>query len=148
MKTTIITIALAIFTLGSMAQSVKQKDVPTPVTKTVYTTYPAASDIAWETNGPAEYKATFKSEKMPHHLWLGADGTLIKAKEKVDIKNLPYAVTNTISNDFKGMTIDDADKLIFSDKRVYYIVNLKGAPGGDRRVTFTDGGTVVADKLD
>lgn len=148
MKTPLITLVLAIgLSFSVMAQKAKEKNIPDVVLNTVHNKYPGAQDINWEDNGP-DFKARFTTDKMSHRIWITANGTITKVQEEIPKESLPVSVTNRVESEFKGLTIDQAEKIWYSDSRVYYMVNLKGDPGGDRRVTFNNDGTIEANKLD
>ncbi|MES2629070.1 MAG: hypothetical protein V4616_08900 [Bacteroidota bacterium] len=148
MKTTFLTLVLAAgFAVSGFAQKmIKEKNVPDHISSAVHKKYPSATDIKWEDNGP-DFKAEFKSNKMDHKLWITSTGVIVKAKEDITNEMIPSNIQQKIANDFTGMTIDEAEKLEINS-RVYYVVELTGQPGGDRKVTFNPDGTVENNILD
>lgn len=145
MKTQIlILLFLTSLVFTGTAQNVKQEEVPLIIISTVQTKYPYANDIDWKRN-EADYKAKFKTDKREHELWISSAGTILKSIEEFDKDNLPYAVTQRISSDYKGQSIDKVHRMELNGK-VYYNVTFIGSPA-DLTATIRADGEVEISKL-
>lgn len=146
MKAQIITMALLSISLFAGAQSVKQRNVPDVVVSSIQTRYPSAENISWTSKG-IDYTADFKTEKLSHKVYIAPEGTILRTEDEIKKESLPLAVQERIETDFHGMTIDTTERLQIHNQ-VYYIVNLSGAPGADRKITFCPNGQIEVNKLD
>ena len=142
MKTIHVVIAMLALTTVSCAQDVPQNAVPSVVLNSFSAKYPNAEDIDWEKNGEI-YSVDFEIGKTDHEAWLDGTGKVIKVETDIAKNELPSAVQNAISNNFKDCRIDDADK-IEKDGKTFYSVELDGHMG-DRKIVFDSQGNEMTD---
>lgn len=131
--------------VGSCAQDVSQKDVPSVVLNAFMTAYPQASDVEWELRG-STYNVDFEIGKIDHEAWYDAGGKLLKHKEDVPLHSLPVAVADAIKKEFAAYKLDDADK-VEEDGKIFYLIELDGSPN-DRILQISPEGKVLDNRID
>jgi hypothetical protein len=144
MKTLLVLFYIAGITLAN-AQSIPQTEVPSVVLNAFQQKYSNAKDVEWENKGET-YKAEFEVGSRGHDVWIDKSGKITKHKEDFPKKELPQAIQQQISTEFKAYKLDDADK-IEMDGKVFYQVELDGT-SDDRKVLFTADGKVQENNVD
>jgi hypothetical protein len=132
-------------TVNVSAQNIPQSQVPSVVLNAFQGKFANATDTEWETKGEL-YKAEFKVDKRGHDVWIDKAGKITKHKEDFPKKDLPQAIQQQITTEFKAYKLDDADK-IEMDGKVFYQVELDGA-SDDRKVLFSADGKVQENTVD
>jgi|SRR5688572_576399 uncharacterized membrane protein YkoI len=127
------------------AQDIPQSDVPSVVLNAFQQKYADAKAVEWENKGDV-YKAEFEVGSRGHDVWIDKSGKITKHKEDFPKKDLPQAIQQQISTEFKAYKLDDADK-IEMDGKVFYQVELDGT-SDDRKVLFTADGKVEENTVD
>ena len=132
-------------TLNASAQVIPQSQVPPAVLNAFQAKFASITEVKWETKGEL-YKAEFKVDKRGHDVWIDKTGKITKHKEDFPKKDLPPAIQQQITSEFKGYKLDDADK-IEMDGKIFYQVELDGA-SDDRKVLFSADGKVQENTVD
>jgi uncharacterized membrane protein YkoI len=132
-------------TFNAGAQDIPQTEVPSVVLNAFQGKFSNATDVEWETKGEL-YKAEFEVNKRGHDVWIDKTGKITKHKEDFPKKDLPQAVQQQITNEFKAYKLDDADK-IEMDGKIFYQVELDGA-SDDRKILFSADGKVQENTVD
>ena len=127
------------------AQIIPQSQVPPVVLKAFQEKYASATEVKWETKSEL-YKAEFKVDKRGHDVWLDKTGKITKHKQDIPKKDLPAAIQQQITSEFKAYKLDDADK-IETEGKVFYQVELDGTTD-DRKVLFSADGKVQENTVD
>ncbi|MBV7532541.1 PepSY-like domain-containing protein [Chitinophaga sp. sic0106] len=142
MKKLMLSILLGAFMGTAVAQDIPSSQVPVAIVKAFKLKFPRTSKVDWEMKGNL-YEAEFNIDRRDYKALYDAAGKLQTYKREIPASELPTAVRNTITAQYKGFRIDDADRLEKNGK-VYYQVELDGEPH-DQKVVFNANGTVAAD---
>lgn len=131
--------------VGSCAQEISQKNVPSVVLNAFMTGYPQATDVEWELRG-GNYNVEFEIGKTDHEAWYDASGKLLKHTEDVPLNSLPAAVSATLNKEFAAYKVDDADK-VEENGQTFYVIELDGSPN-DRILQVSPDGKVLDNRID
>ena len=145
MKSWLVLFYIIGLTLNAHAQVIPQSQVPPVVLKAFQEKFASATEVKWETKSEL-YKAEFKVNKRGHDVWIDKTGKITKTKEDFPKKDLPAAIQQQITSEFKAYKLDDADK-IEMDGKVFYQVELDGT-ADDRKVLFSADGKVQENTVD
>ena len=145
MKTWFVLFYVTSLTFGAEAQDIPQSEVPSVVLNAFQQKFANAANVEWETKGEL-FKAEFKVGSRGHDAWIDKSGKITKHKEDFPKKELPQAIQQQISTEFKSYKLDDADK-IEMDGKTFYEVELDGS-ADDRKVLFTADGKVQENVVD
>ena len=133
------------FALSVSAQTIPQSQVPSVVLNAFQGKFSNAAEVEWEAKGDL-YKAEFEVNKRDHDVWIDKAGKITKHKEDFPKKDLPAAIQQQITSEFKAYKLDDADKIEMEGK-IFYQVELEGA-ADDRKVLFSEDGKVQENTVD
>ena len=145
MKSWLVLFYFAGLILNANAQVIPQSQVPPVVLKAFQEKFGSATEVKWEAKTEL-YKAEFKENKRGHDVWIDKTGKITKTKEDFPKKDLPAAIQQKITSEFKAYKLDDADKIEMGGK-VFYQVELDGTPD-DRKVLFSADGKVQENTVD
>ena len=123
--------------LAVNAQDVATKDVPSAVATALNQKFANATDLDWEMDG-ANYEADFDVNRVDHNVLIDPSGKILMTKRDIQKKDLPQAVTNAISQNHKGLRLDDME-VLEKDGTTYYQVELDDK-AGDKKLVFTADG--------
>lgn len=144
MKKILIAFALVGSTyFAANAQDVASKDVPQAVAAALSEKYPNASDLDWEMKGN-NYEADFDVDRIDHKVVIDPSGKILMSKRDIMKGDLPQAVTAAIDKNYKGMRLDDMER-IEKDGKTYYQVELDKRGQEDKKVVFSEDGQEVSD---
>ncbi|WP_291906393.1 PepSY-like domain-containing protein [Chitinophaga sp. CB10] len=142
MKALFLSLLALAFAGASIAQDIPGSQVPAAIVKAFKLKFPRTSKVEWEKKGNS-YEAEFKVDRRDYKAIYDAAGKLQTYKREIRANELPAAVRNAISSQYKDYRIDEADRLEKNGK-VYYQVELDGEPH-DQKVVFNANGTVAGD---
>jgi hypothetical protein len=131
--------------IGSCAQDIQQKNVPSVVLNAFMTTYPQATDVEWELRG-GTYNVEFEIGEIDHEAWFDGSGKLLKHKEEVPHLSLPSAIADLIKHDFSSYKLDGVDKMEENGK-TFYLIELDGTPN-DRILHVSPDGKILENRID
>lgn len=105
---------------SSYDQDINQANVPAAIRTNFSATFPNAHDIDWELSSNV-YKVDFDIYNVDYDAWYTENGTLIAYKFDITRSSVPSAITSTISTQFSGYSIDDAEKVVKANSVGYFI---------------------------
>jgi hypothetical protein len=97
-KNIILVLVFAIFSLPVFCQ----KHVPENVKKEFAKKYPSALSVNWGNEEANEWEAEFKIEGTEVSASYDNKGTWLESETEITAKDLPAAVTNTLTKEFSG----------------------------------------------
>jgi hypothetical protein len=140
------------YSLPSAIQSRFEVQYPT-ATNVTWTTYdPATSTIDWELSGwPAvdanDYVVQFDLGSDRFYSWYDVNGEWIGSAYAIDNYSvLPYAVSNTISTQFKDYTITSVNKEMWGENTAYEIKLKKMEDDSKVKLLIDQNGTIIRQK--
>ena len=145
MKSWLVLLYVLGLAINVSAQVIAEPQVPPAVLNAFQGKYASVKAVKWEMKGEL-YKAEFKVDKRGHDVWIDKKGKITKHKEDISKKDLPAAIQQQITSEFKAYKLDDADK-IETDGKVFYQVELDGTTD-DRKVLFSADGKVQENAVD
>ncbi len=145
MKTAIALLLVAGLGASATAQDIAEDKLPQEVRNAFQARFTSAESVEWETKGEL-YEADFKVGSRDHEVSIDKSGKITRHKEDFPKKQLPKAIQEQLSGEFKAFKLDDADK-IEMDGKVFYEVDLDGE-AEDREVLFTEDGKVEKNNVD
>lgn len=139
MKKIILAILISAPLTTLVAQDIPETQVPSVVLNAFKVKFSDVDKLEWERKGEL-YKAEFEIDRQDHDIWIDKSGTITKHKTDIPYDQLPRAIQEKISTEFKTYKVDDTDKVETGNK-VVYIVELESKTG-DRDVVFTPDGNI------
>ena len=134
------------FVIGSVvavqAQDVAEKDVPEAVKSALSQKYANATDLEWEKHGD-NYEADFDVKRIDHAVMIDPSGKILMTRHDLMEKDLPQALQNAISQNYKGMRVDDVEQ-VEKDGNTYYQLELD-QKGKDKKVVLSKDGKEVTE---
>ena len=110
MKNKIFMLICATLLCGSIgAQKIATDKVPAAVHSTFKSKFPSATKATWQMEGK-NYEAEFKMSEVAHTASFSPSGTWLKTDTSIKIAELPSAVKETITKEFAGYAIKQANK--------------------------------------
>ena len=117
------------------------KNIPDAVKQTFRKMYPNIN-AEWELERGL-YKAEWEEGPFEIEAFFKADGTWVITKTDVPVGNLPTVVTNYVSTNYPGYTIDDAT-FIEKPEAKYFLLELEKKGAADIYLKITEDGNVIA----
>lgn len=145
MKTVMAILMVTVGFIGSCAQNISPKEVPSVVLNSFLSSYSQGTDVEWELRNNI-YHVDFEIGKIDHEAWYDASGKLLKHKEDVAAHDLPIAVQEIIKKEFPDYKLDDVDKME-ENGLVFYLIELDGSLN-DRIVHVSPEGKILENKID
>lgn len=118
-------IAASVIALSANAQKIKESEVPAPVKDAFSKAYPAAKEVKWEKEA-ADYEAEFKTAGKEQSVLFDSKGSLLETEAEIALTELPAAVNEYISKNYKGTKIKEASKITDVKGVVTYEAEVKG----------------------
>lgn len=139
-------LSIAFISLSShslFSQEIAKSEVPSVVLNKFQQTYPKTTMVEWSLKYNGQYKAEFETglAEYDHNVWFDKTGKLLKHEEEIAKNELPTAIKNSISNNFKGYRIDEAEKITEQGKTVYKL-NLEKMDNELEVIIDSNGGVV------
>ena len=136
-------LALPIFAVSAAAcsQNLTPQNVPSVVQNGLKVRFADATGLEWEKAGD-NYEAEFKQGQNEFEARLSPAGQVITLKQDIALTELPAAISNTISAQFKDYKIDDTER-VENGGQVYYQVELEKRFSG-KKLVFSPEGQVAA----
>jgi hypothetical protein len=117
MKTTILSILLAVFLLNAYAQENEKKEkgekkinVPELVKKAFAAKYPKATKVKWSLEKEGEYEAEFNINKAEMSAVFDEKGTCLEVETEIKQSELPQGIKTALAKDFAGYKIEEVEK--------------------------------------
>ncbi|WP_221390244.1 PepSY-like domain-containing protein [Dyadobacter sp. NIV53] len=140
MKKIIFLAASLFYSVMSFAQEIQAGEVPSIVLNTFKQKFLKAADVEWKLKNQL-YNVEFEIGRVDHEAWISNNGSIVKHKQDIQTNELPGAVSESISRNYKGFRIDDAEKIEAGEKLLYK-VELKTA-SKEEDVVFDHNGKLV-----
>ena len=133
----ILFVALASFSVPVFSQ----KTAPENVKKEFAKKYPAAQSVKWVSEEANEWEAEFKMNGTEMSASFDSKGLWLESETEVSAKDLPSAVTSTLTKEFAGYKTGEMS--IFEDPKMkgYEIALKKGETGLE--VVIDNSGKVI-----
>lgn len=125
MKKIILWMVVISFPLISSAQKLKEKEVPQPVKDAFKNSHKDVKKVEWEKEG-ANYEAEFEDGETETSVVMDANGSLLETETELKISELPPAVVDYISKNYKGSKIKEVAKITTSKGIVSYEAEVNG----------------------
>jgi hypothetical protein len=142
MKKSMFIAAGLMISLAACAQNVKEADVPTVVKDAFKKSYANAKEVKWEKEG-ANYEAEFEVGETDQSVVYDASGHLIETEVEIKVDNLPAAVREYVSKNYKDMKIKEATKITDAKGAVSYEAEIK-----DKDLIFDSNGKFIKEEVD
>jgi hypothetical protein len=136
-KSIILMVAFAIISLPAFCQ----KNVPEIVKKEFAKRYPAAQTIKWSSEETNEWEAEFKINGTEMSASYDNKGTWLESEAEITIKDLPAAVTNTLTKEFPGYKTGEMSAIENPQMKGFELALKKG--GISLEVVFDNMGKVL-----
>ncbi len=134
MKNLILTIAVSV---GLTVSACAQVKVPEAVKSSFQKAYPGVK-VKWEKEG-ANYEAGFEQKGHEMSVIYTPNGTSTEKEMEIAVSELPKAVRDYVSQNYKGAKIKEAAKITKSNGMVQYEAEVNG-----KDVLFTPEGKLVS----
>ena len=128
--------------IAAQAQDVAAQDVPEAVKSALSQKFANATDLDWEMSG-SNYEADFDVNRIDHTVLLDPSGKILMTKRDILEKDLPQGIRTAISQNYKGMRVDDVEQ-VEKDGKTYYQLELD-QKGQDKKVVLAQDGKEVTD---
>ncbi|MBQ7572430.1 MAG: PepSY-like domain-containing protein, partial [Bacteroidaceae bacterium] len=115
-----------------------ESDVPEVVMAKFQQMYPNVT-ATWEKETNGQIKGEFYLDYHEMEVWFKKDGTWVMTVKDLNINELPQAVLDYVSANYKGLQIDDAD-WVETPTGNYYRVELDREDKNDIILNFTPAG--------
>jgi hypothetical protein len=99
---TLLFFAVILCSISSFAQGNSATAIPSQVSQSLMTLFPAATNITWEMDR-GYYVPSFKNNSVATKALIDQKGTLIQSEIKLDRTALPQTAKDYISNHFPGI---------------------------------------------
>ncbi|HXB94711.1 MAG TPA: PepSY-like domain-containing protein [Puia sp.] len=128
MKSPSIWIAAALFlpATSSMAQHVKDSEVPAAVKTALSKSYPAATGVTWEKE-KGNFEANWGGKsKEDNSVLFTPSGVFVEMVAAMPVNQLPAAVATYVQAHYPGAKITEAGKVTDAMGRIRYEAEVKG----------------------
>jgi len=109
----------------SSAQKLKESEVPEAVKNAFHQKFSGAKEVKWSKESAAEFEAEFEVGEQEQSATFDNTGKWTGTETEIKKSELPATVQATISKEFSGYKIDEAEKAESPDKDSFYEVELK-----------------------
>jgi hypothetical protein len=109
-KTCIGMLCAAFMSISAYAQKISADKIPSIVVKGFKTKFPNAADAHWEMEHEKDYEVNFKMNAAKHSAVFDAHGKWIESESQIKVSELPIAARESITNQFPGFKIEEAEK--------------------------------------
>lgn len=125
MKKSMFIAAGLMISLAVCAQKVKEADVPTAVKDSFKKSYKEAREAKWEKEG-ANFEAEFEIGETEQSVLLDASGRILETEVEIKVEELPTAVKEYVTKNYKDTKIKEAAKITDAKGMVTYEAEIKG----------------------
>jgi uncharacterized membrane protein YkoI len=140
-KVSLLVMLVLTATLQSFAQ-----DAPAKVKDAFNKKFPQAKSISWDKENATEWEAEFKMNGKEYSANFGTDGTWKETEYEISEKELPAAVKNTLTKEFKGYEVEGAEITETSTIKAYEVEIEKGET--TMEVIIDENGKVLKKKVE
>lgn len=144
MKNIILVIAVVAF-MSVTACAQNAKNLPVKVKTSFNQKFPGAQKIKWGKENATEWEAEFTLNNREYSANFNSDGNWVETEYLISEKEIPAAVSATLSHKYPGYKIKTAEITETAKGNVFAFEMLKGKTKTDATVN-ADGTLVVKDK--
>lgn len=109
----------------AQAQKLKENEVPKAVKESFVKRFPKAKEVKWSKESATEFEAEFEIDETGQSVNFDQAGKWLVTETEIKSSQLPAAVQATITKEFAGYKIEEAEKAETSDKGMFYEVELE-----------------------
>ncbi len=124
MKKSMLIAAGLIISLAACGQKLMEADVPAVVKEAFKKSHNDAKEVRWEKED-ANYEAEFEIGESDQSVVYDAAGHLIETETEINVKELPPAVKDYVSKNYKDAKIKEASKITDAKGTVTYEAEIK-----------------------
>lgn len=147
MKKITLSLFAAMAALTTYAKDILPEQVPATVRSYVTKHYPKANYVEWDDKSKkGYYEAEFKIDGREVELDISTNGTLLKSKEDILIKDIPANIVQYINQNYKDAQILGANKRVQNQSTSYSVgVRFTNNQGYERHrnIIFDSNGNVI-----
>lgn len=107
------------------AQELKESEVPSVVKESFAKRFPKAKEVKWTKESATEFEAEFESGEMEQSANFDQTGKWLVTETEIKKLDLPEAVLVTITKEFPGYKVEEAEKGETFDKGIFYEAELE-----------------------
>lgn len=122
MKKMMLTLAIAVSTLGAFA---REANVSEKVLKAFTTEFTTAKDVEW-TIGSNYYMASFLYNEKYVYAYYNEEGELLGLRRNMSSADLPLNLQTSLKKEYTGYWVSDLIEVSKTEGTVYYITLEKG----------------------
>lgn len=101
----------AMLSVQVYAQKISADKVPDAVVNAFKAKFPQVANPEWEIEHDKNYEAGFRQNDKKHSVVFDASGTWIESETEMKKSDLPESVTTSISKEFPGFEVEEADQV-------------------------------------
>ena len=132
-------VAASFMSLAACGQNAK--DLPTKVKTAFEQKFPGAQKVKWGKENATEWEAEFTLNSKEYSANFNADGHWIETEYEIGEKEIPAAVTKTLSEEFSGYKLVESEISETANGKVYEFEIKTGS--GKMEVAINTDGTIV-----
>jgi hypothetical protein len=140
MKNFMIITALALWSIATNAQEIKEAVVPAEAKAALMKIYPSAKVDKWEKE-EGNYTAEFHNNKIETSVLISEGGTILETETEMNPDDLPKSITEYVVKYLNGKKIKEASKTIYQKGKIGYEAKVD-----DVDYIFDENGTFVEKK--
>lgn len=118
----IVLVATIVIGMSANSQGIK---VPDAVKNAFSSKFPNAANVKWGKENAKEFEADFKINNVTMSANFDSNGSWVETETKINVRDLPAAVTNSINTKYSGNSIVGADKLEKPNGKIIYETVIK-----------------------
>ncbi len=107
------------------AQELKVSEVPASVKESFTKRFPNAKEVKWSKESATEFEAEFESGEMEQSANFDQTGKWLVTETEIKKLDLPEAVLITITKEFPGYKVEEAEKGETFDAGIFYEAELE-----------------------
>jgi len=138
MKTLIV---IVIIILGFNIYSLFVSSVPDVVKNAFAKKFSVSNNVTWSKQDSAHYEAQFSTHGIDTQAYFTSNGKWLETQTEIALSQLPKKVVETISKNYPGCSIVDAEKIEEANNKVFYETDIM-SPRTKKQLEFKDDGTV------
>ncbi|HLZ16573.1 MAG TPA: PepSY-like domain-containing protein [Cyclobacteriaceae bacterium] len=124
MKTTTLFCLIILASGFANGQKLRESEVPQAVRKAFAEKFKSVKEVKWSKEGTTEFEAEFDAGKQEKSANFDNTGKWLVTESEIKAAELPQPVQATITREFAGYKIEEAEKAESSDKGSFFEVAL------------------------
>ena len=140
-KTQKLSLGLLLMTITIALFGFQKKDVPENVLSTFKKMFPTANKIDWSKESETEWEAEFQMNSLEYSANFLENGTWIETEHELKKKDIPKNIIESITSQFPGYEIEEAELSETKDGIVYEFEIEKGE--SELEVTYSKEGKFI-----